>query len=134
MKFLPSHHPVYGFFRSIKYGWQRLSRGYGAYDDRIMWDFDSWFYQTRPAIKDFCVDELIQMNLDPIVENKRYECYQKTLELILKWEKLEWEEKEIEESFPDWDVAKMIETRQAIEEVELEFWGYFGSHISWYWD
>ena len=98
------------WLRQIKYAYQRVVRGY---DERIYWEFDSYFCQFIPPLKKFC-----QMELDPedAVNNpKRQEVYKKTLELIENWEKQTYE-----------DMFNGVRIQELFE--------YFGKHINWYWN
>ena len=99
-------------FREIKYAYQRVVR---YYDDRIFWEFDSYFYSFLPAIKKFCQDELKDVG---IMENnpKRKEVFTHTLELAEKLEKMP------PEHFFD------------CPNEETDFWEYFGKNITIYWN
>ena len=97
------------FFREIKYAYQRIRYGF---DERIYWEFDSYFAQFIPPLKKFCQDEH-----DPLdIHNpKRNEVYKTTLDLIRAWENQSYEEM--------WDGKKTV-----------ELWEYFGKNINWYWN
>ena len=135
MRLLPRYHPLWGAINTAKYAWQRIVRGYGAYDDRMLWEFDDWFYQFRPAIKQFCSQEVAEATdeykkLNP----ERIHCYEHTLDLISRWEQLEVEQREILNDPKILDGEKICELRKSIEEITHEFWAYFGGHILWYWN
>jgi hypothetical protein len=96
----------------IKWAWQRVIRGY---DDRIFWEFDSYFMQFIPAIKEFCKRELenteaMEMNFN------RKEVFTETLRLIDEFEKM-----------PDRNFYDN-------ENEETKLWSYFGKNIGIYWN
>lgn len=96
------------WLKEIKWAWQRVKRGY---DDRIFWEFDSYFYQFLPAIREFCENELKDTQ-----DGRRKEIYTETLRLL----------KELEEmSTEDWYKNDNQITR---------FWEYFGQNITIYWN
>ncbi len=95
------------FFREIKYAYQRVRYGF---DERLYWEFESYFAQFIPPLKQFCEDEY-----DPENNLKRSEIYKTTLELIDIWEKQTYEE--------IWDGKKTT-----------ELWEYFGKNITYYWN
>ena len=100
--------------REIKWAWQRVVRGY---DDRIFWEFDSYFNQFIPAVKDFCESEISEMDEEYKKLNpQRYGVYTKTLELA----------NEVENAPLD-DFYKEPNTTTT-------FWEYFGKNITIYWN
>lgn len=64
-------------FNEIKWAYQRVVRGY---DDRVFWDFDSYFLQVMPALREFCVDYINGDNahLNP----QRTKVFKNTIKLI----------------------------------------------------
>ena len=95
------------FFREIKYAYQRVKYGY---DDRIQWNFDSYFHQFIKPMKEFCEERLKET-----IDEKRIEIFSTTLELIQKYEVME-----------DGDYYK--ENNQTDE-----MWAYIGKNLRWYW-
>lgn len=100
---------IYGLFKSIKYAWQRVVRGY---DQRIMWGFSDYFNQCLPALKIFCQKEIESDKYNP----ERMEVYKETLKRIEAFEKMS-------------DVNYYKHPNE-----ESELWKYVGEHIGWYWD
>lgn len=96
--------------REIKYAYQRVKYGF---DERIYWEFDSYFTQFIPPLKKFCQNELDPE--DAINNPKRQEVYKRTLELIENWEKQTYEEV--------W-----------LGKKTAELWEYFGGNINYYWN
>jgi hypothetical protein len=95
--------------RQIKWAYQRVARGY---DDRIYWEFDSYFNQFIPALKQFCEDQLED---EKHCELNKQRClvFQETLSLIKKWETAEY----------------------SVQNKECEdLWTFFGMNIGFYWD
>lgn len=108
------------FLLQIKWAYQRVVQGY---DDRVYWQFDSYFIQIIPALKKFCVNQLQDtqhMNLN----GRRCEVYRKTLELIQEWETPDVR-KEGEFTIYDWTA----EDKKLAKLAE-----YFGKNINIYWD
>jgi len=99
-------------FNQIKWAYQRVKRGY---DDRIFWEFDSYFMKFIPALKKFCQKELADTRL---MENNplRKEVFTETLRLIDEFEKMP------DENFYDY------------ENEETKLWSYFGKNIGIYWN
>lgn len=96
--------------REIKWAWQRVVRGY---DDRVYWQFDDYFIQIIPALKNFCKEELETESID--LNPERKEIYKQTLEHILSWENETYEEM--------WSSKKLS--------TLLE---YVGKNIGYYWN
>lgn len=113
-------------FRSIRYAFQRVHH---YYDERMLFEFDSYFRQFVPAIKEFCITELQHVE-DPDG------IYQNTLDLIEKWEDIEAEHDDHAEKYdtPEYDSDEMFSLMTQLQEVEKEFWTYFGAHIQYYWN
>ena len=98
-------------YRTIKYGFQRMFRGY---DDRIFWGFSGYFYDFTPAIRKFCNDNLGEeefMKLNP----EKKEVLETTIKLL----------NELDESVND-----ILKEGKA----ESKFWSYFGENIGYFWD
>ena len=96
----------------IKYAYQRVIRGW---DERIFWEFDSYFSQFIPPLKKFCENELKDteiMNYNPL----RKDVFIETLRLIKNFN--EMEHKTI------YDEINPIN----------ELWSYFGKNIGYYWN
>jgi hypothetical protein len=98
--------------REIKYAYQRVVRGY---DERIMWEFDSYFSQFIPPLKKFCENELSEKE---IMKNnpRRAKVYKKMLGLIDDFDKMEYSAFYKEPN----EVSKL--------------WEYFGKHIGYFWN
>lgn len=99
-------------FREIKFGFQRMFRGYS---DDIKWGFSDYFNIAIKPLEEFCLDELDNtehMKLNP----KRCEIYTRTLELIMAFR---------EENYED-----QFEHPNS----ESDLWEYVGKHISYYWN
>ena len=95
--------------REIKFGFQRMFRGYS---DDIFWEFDSYFYQFIPAIKEFC-----QKELDNIGDNPhRKEIMETTIRLAKELENMDSQE------------------QYKNDNATTRFWEYFGRNITIYWD
>jgi len=43
--------PIKNIIREVKFGFQRMFRGYS---DDIKWEFDTYFSQFIPPLKEFC--------------------------------------------------------------------------------
>ena len=96
----------------IKYAYQRVIRGF---DDRIYWEFDSYFSQFIPPLKQFCETELKNtenMEYNPL----RKEVFMETLKLIKNFEEIEY--------------------KAFYEEINPinKLWSYFGKNIGYYWN
>lgn len=103
----------YGFFKAIKYAWQRANRGY---DTTHTWEFSEYFRQILPALKKFCEDELGSGTEEWTDGNgKRVGIYKETLTKIEAYEKM-----------PSTDWYKE-------PNAESEMWKFIGEHIAWYW-
>ncbi len=100
---------LYGFWKTIKYAWQRVIRGY---DERIAWGFDTYFNQFIPALKEFCKEQLPEKE---VYNPKSFAIYKKTLRLIDDFEKMPYQ-----------DFYKH-------PNPQSELWKFVGEHISWYW-
>lgn len=98
--------------RTIKWAWQRLTRGY---DDRVKWGFDEYFLQVMPALKEFCQEE-IEIPCTKLLNPGRYAIFTETLEYIDAYEKMRLE---------DW-----YKGQNAVARL-LEF---VGRNIGYYWD
>lgn len=98
------------FLRRIKWAYQRLTRGF---DDRIKWSFQEYLEDIIQPLKEFCEEELKELNPE---NSKRTEIYTETLRLIA-------------------DIDKMT-THDYYKEVNAysAFWEYFGKNIAWYWN
>ena len=98
--------------REIKYAYQRVVRGY---DERIFWEFDSYFSQFISPLKKFCEKELSDvehMNYN----SKRKKIYSKMIELIKEFNESDYK-----------DFYKYPNT-------ESKLWEYFGKHIGYFWN
>jgi len=98
--------------REIKWAWQRVFRGY---DDRIFWEFDSYFHQFIPAIEKFCVDTLLDKNFVKFNPEK-IEIFTEVLSKINDYRAMDTTD---EYKHPN-QTSKL--------------WSYFGEHISYFWD
>jgi hypothetical protein len=95
----------------IKWAYQRVVRGY---DDRIMWQFDGYFAQIIPALQEFCINQL--QDLERIKLNEeRSKVFSKTLDLIEEYQ----------------NPTHSIENQ---DEAFKKLAAFFGKNISWYWD
>jgi len=97
--------------QEIKWAYQRVVRGY---DNRIMWEFDSYFNQFIPPLKKFCEDELIDIEHCKL-NKERAKIYKKTLKLIEAIDDIDWNNQE------DYKHVSNL-------------WKYFGEHIGYYWN
>lgn len=96
--------------RTIKFAWQRVAKGY---DDRIYWEWDSYFSQFIPPLKRFCNEELADLKLMEL-NPKRREVFLETIKRIIAWEKRD---------------------RYNYEDKEtVALWEYFGRNIGFYWN
>lgn len=102
---------IHDLFKSVKYAWQRVVRGY---DERIMWGFSDYFNQVIPALKEFCEKEIAD-DKEGYNEN-RVAIYKETLNRIDAFEKMSATE------------------YYGHPNQESELWKYVGEHICWYWD
>lgn len=102
---------VFGFFKSLKYAYQRVRFGY---DDRIMWGFSTYFNQCVPALKEFCENELQEESIK--YNKKRVNIFNQTLKKIDNFE-----------SMSARDFYKY-------PNQENELWEFVGKNIGWYWD
>ena len=96
--------------KEIQWAYQRVTRGY---DDRIFWEFDSYFFQFIPAIKEFCIGELENEYIKDKVHGK---VFIETLKLIEDYNKMDYK-----------DFNKK-------ENAQTKLWKYFGEHIGYYWN
>jgi len=108
-------------YLEIKWAYQRVVRGY---DERVMWQFDSYFIQIIPALKEFCINKLQDKQYIDLNE-KRCKIYSKTLDLIEAYENPVEIRKEGAFTVYDWthDGEKLAELAE-----------YFGKNIGYYWD
>jgi len=97
--------------REVKYGFQRMFRGYS---DDIKWGVDSYFSQFIPPLKEFCEEELKKMNIDG--NEKRRGIFYNTLDLIYDFENM-----------PDESFYKEY------NEID-KMWEYIGKNLRWYWN
>lgn len=97
------------FLKEIKWAYQRVVKGY---DDRIMWEFDSYFEQFIPAIEKFCKIELGSEEIE--FNPKRKKIFKDTLKII----------------------NDINTTRSCIKREEMlsNLWKYFGANIGYYWN
>ena len=100
------------FFREIKYAYERVVKGW---DSRIMWEFDTYFSQFIPPLKEFCQNQLKDKELMKI-NPKRKEVFTETLKRIKAYEKMDCVS----------GYAKVNE--------ETLLWEYFGANIGTYWN
>lgn len=98
--------------REIRWAYQRVVRGY---DDRVYWQFDDYFIQIIPALKNFCLDELKKEYTTKELNKARYEVFTKTLKYISAYEK------EVEDGL--WENKKLSKLLE-----------YVGKNIGTYWD
>ena len=106
--------PIKNLIREIKYAYQRVIRGY---DERIKWEFDSYFSQFIPPLKEFCEEELKKMgNLNFVGSEKRKEIYKTTLDLIYAFDNMPGEDQ--------WQDGNATD----------KMWEYIGRHLKWYWN
>ena len=98
--------------REIKFGFQRMFRGYS---DDIKWEFDSYFSQFIQPLKEFCEAELKEKDIMALNE-KRDKIFKETLMYIEDYQKMDYLDSYKEEN----------------EETRL--WKYFGEHIGYYWN
>ena len=102
---------IKNILREIKFGFQRMFRGYS---DDIKWEFDSYFSQFIPPLKEFCEERLKEMSITG--NEKRKEIYKTTLDLIYDFENM-----------PDKNYYK--------DNNEVgELWEYVGKNLRWYWN
>ena len=102
---------IKNIIREIKFGFQRMFRGYS---DDIKWEFDSYFSQFIPPLKEFCEERLKEMSIDG--NEKRRGIYFNTLDLIYDFENM-----------PDENYYK--------DDNEVDkLWSYLGENIRWYWN
>lgn len=99
------------FINEIKYAYQRVKYGY---DERIKWEFDSYFNQFIPPLKEFCIEELAKDNIHLNINRK--DIFTNTLKMIENWEKM-----------PYTDVYKEINAQTIL-------WEYIGKHLQTYWN
>ena len=103
---------IKNIIREIKYAYQRVVRGY---DERIKWEFDSYFSQFIPPLKEFCEEELKEMNCSK-ENDKRREIYKNTLNLIR-------------------DYKNMSDENYYKQDNEVDkLWEYVGKNLRWYWN
>ena len=102
---------IKNIIRGIKYAYQRVIRGY---DERIKWEFDSYFSQFIPPLKEFCEERLKKMSIDG--NEKRRGIYNNTLDLIYDFENMPYEN-----YYKD-------------DNEENKMWTYIGARLSWYWN
>src|SRR3990167_10364593 len=100
---------IKNILREIKFGFQRMFRGYS---DDIKWEFDSYFSQFIPPLKEFCEERLKEMSITG--NEKRKEIYKTTLDLIYDFENM-----------PDKNYYKDY------NEID-KMWEYTGRHLRWY--
>ena len=97
---------------SIRYAYQRVRYGY---DERIMWGFDDYLFDTiHKPLRKFCINALNDkehMKYNP----ERWAIYSQTLQLL---DKCMTTDKSI---FDDYVTSH-------------KFWSYFGRHIGYFWD
>ena len=99
-------------FNQIKWAYQRVKRGY---DDRIFWEFDSYFHQFIEPIEKFSQQQLLDKNFLKYNPEK-VEIFEKMLDLINDYRTMETAD---EYKHPN-QTSKL--------------WSYFGEHIGYYWD
>jgi len=96
-------------FREIKFGFQRMFRGYS---DDIKWDFECYFQKFIKPLKEFCIEEIKDAGK---FNSKRTEIYEQTLKLIKDYEEMKFEEQMLEDN------------------AGKKLWKYIGEHIGYYW-
>ena len=96
--------------REVKYAYQRVRYGY---DETIKWEFDSYFSQFIPPLKEFCEERLKEMSITG--NEKRKEIYKTTLDLIYDFENM-----------PDKSFYKEY------NEID-KLWEYIGKNLRWFW-
>jgi len=102
--------------QKIKYGFQRMFRGYS---DDIKWDFENYFYKFLKPLKEFCEE---QVKTD---HNKnRTEIFKNTISLIDEYDEMVF-------MIDDVDNEK---TAGDLYIKSKEVWSYIGEHINYYWD
>ncbi len=99
------------WLREIKYAYQRVKYGY---DERIKWEFDSYFNQFIPPLKEFCEYELRQKEIK--YNSKREDVFKETLKRIHNWEIMDY-------------LNQYARPNQV-----TDLWEYVGKHITWYWN
>lgn len=95
----------------IKWAYQRIIRGY---DDRIYWEFDTYFDRFINPLEKFCLGELAKehIKLNPI----REEVFKETLRLVHEYK-----------NSTDEDFYKQ-------DNPTNKLWGYMGKNITHYWN
>jgi len=98
-------------FNQIKWAFQRVVRGY---DDRITCSYDSHLLLMMKPLKQSCLEWLGDRDWAEHFTGRK-EIYEKTVELIEKWEQRK-------------DGLSFIEEN----DLQDELCGYIGKHIHWY--
>lgn len=116
---------VRNFFRPVLWAWQRVVRGY---DDRIFWEFDSYFAMFIPAIRRFCVETLEHVeDTDGTLTE--------TLNLLAEWEMVKSElcveSGKYDSRNYDADLVYSLMEKESM--YERRFWTYVGAHMQRYW-
>ena len=101
---------IKNIIREVKYAYQRVRYGY---DETIKWEFDSYFSQFIPPLKEFCEEQLKGMSIDG--NEKRRNTYYNTLDLIYDFENMPYENCYKDDNEVD------------------KLWSYIGKNIRWYW-
>lgn len=92
--------------REIKFGFQRMFRGY---DDSIKWSFEDYFSQFIIPLKEFCEDELKEEHIANGNNPKKKEVFEHTIMLI--------------DDYDMWD-----------SKSTCSLWKYVGEHMAYYWN
>ena len=95
----------------IYWAYERVIKGW---DSRIKWEFDSYFSQFIPPLKEFCEERLKEMSITG--NEKRRGIYYNTLDLIYDFENM-----------PDESFYKEY------NEID-KMWEYIGKNLRWYWN
>lgn len=96
----------------FKYPYQRIRYGY---DERIKWQFDSYFERAIKPLKEFCQEQL--SNTESMrLNTRRKRVFTKTLQLIDEYETA--------------DLSDYYKNNNPMERL----FAYVGKHISIYWD
>jgi len=108
MKYLLEDIKYYGLFKTIKYAYQRVVRGY---DERIYWSFGDYLFQFLDPLEEFCQKELKNESIG--FNSKRKLIYKTTLEKIMLFKKADYK----------------------VENIKAqEMWKYIGENMMWYWN
>ena len=103
---------IKNLINQVKWAYQRIKYGY---DDRIMWGLSDYFNQAIPAIEEFCLENLDNvefMRLNP----DRLRIFSETIRLIQEFRAMKHEEYFM---YPN---------------QESRLWAYIGENVGYFWD